>query len=137
MKEEGLDSIFKRHTKHMTATQEAMSAIGLKLFAKEGYGSPSITSVMANNDLDVEEIRKHMKSKFDILIAGGQDHLKGKIFRIGHLGFINDRDIITAVAALEASLDHMKSLIHPLGTGVSAAIRVLKTKWNLKNQLIN
>ena len=128
MKEEGLNSIFQRHTRHMKATQEAMNAIGLKLFAKEGFGSPAITSVMANNDLNIEEIRKHMKSKFDILIAGGQDHLKGKIFRVGHLGFINDRDIITAVAAIEASLEHMDGLIHPLGTGVSAAIRVLNAK---------
>ena len=125
MKEEGLDLIFKRHLRHMQATQEAMNAIGLKLFAKEGYGSPSITSVIPDNGLNAEDIRKYMKNKFDILIAGGQDHLKGKIFRIGHLGFINDRDILTAIAALEASLDHLGALSKPLGSGVSAATKVL------------
>ena len=127
MKEEGLDSIYNRHHKHMKATQEAIKAIGFNLFAKEGYGSPAITSVIPKNDLNVEEIRKYMKNQFDILIAGGQDHLKGKIFRIGHLGFINDRDIITAIAALEASLDHIGSLVEPLGTGVAIATRILKS----------
>ncbi len=125
MKEEGLEAIFKRHNRHMQAIQEAVNAIGLTLFAKEGYGSPSITSVIPNNDINAEEIRKYIKNKFDILIAGGQDHLKGKVFRIGHLGFINDRDIITVIAALEASLDHMGVLNKPLGTGVAAATKIL------------
>ncbi len=128
MKEEGLDSIFKRHNKHMKATQEAMNSMGLTLFAKKGYGSPSITSVVANNNLNAEEIRKYIKNKFDILIAGGQDHLKGKIFRIGHLGFINDRDILTAVAAIEAAIEHMGASKKPLGTGVSTAVKILLEK---------
>ena len=45
-----------------------------------------------------------IKSNFDILLAGGQDHLKGKIFRVGHLGYINDRDIITVVSAISNTL---------------------------------
>ena len=44
--------------------------------------------------MDAEQFRKTIKDKFDILLAGGQDHLKGKIFRVGHLGYVNDRDII-------------------------------------------
>ena len=54
--------------------------------------------------MDAEEFRKTIKNKFDILLAGGQDHLKGKIFRVGHLGYINDRDIITAIAAISNTL---------------------------------
>ena len=50
----------------MKATQEAINAMGLTLFAKEGYGSPSITSVMPNNDLNAEEIRKYMKKAYFI-----------------------------------------------------------------------
>ena len=49
-------------------------------------------------------IRKIIKSKFDILLAGGQDHLKGKIFRVGHLGYVNDRDIITVISAISNTL---------------------------------
>ena len=54
--------------------------------------------------MDAEELRKKIKNKFDILLAGGQDHLKGKIFRVGHLGYINDRDIITVVSAISSAL---------------------------------
>ena len=127
MQEEGLNSIFKRHEKHKNATQEAMKAIGLNLFAKEGFGSPAITSV-APSDINAEAIRKLVKSNFDILLAGGQDHLKGKIFRIGHLGFVNDRDILTAIAAIESSLDQLEGLSQPLGTGVAKAAKILNQR---------
>ncbi|WP_269622092.1 pyridoxal-phosphate-dependent aminotransferase family protein [Prochlorococcus marinus] len=124
MQEEGLNSIFNRHKKHMEATQRAIDSIGLKLFASPGFGSPSITSVLTDN-IDAEAIRKAVKNNFDILLAGGQDHLKGKIFRIGHLGFINNRDILTAIAAIEASLDQIGKLKSPLGTGVATATKIL------------
>ena len=112
----------------MNATQEAMKSIGLKLFAKEGYGSPAITSVLPSNNINPEEIRKYIKNNYDILLAGGQDHLKGKIFRIGHLGFINDRDIITAVAAIESTLEDLNLLSQPLGTGVAKAAKILNKR---------
>ena len=54
--------------------------------------------------MDAEEFRKKIKNKFDILLAGGQDHLKGKIFRVGHLGYINDRDIISVISAISTTL---------------------------------
>jgi len=54
--------------------------------------------------MDAEEFRKTIKNKFDILLAGGQDHLKGKIFRVGHLGYVNDRDIITVITAISNTL---------------------------------
>ena len=54
--------------------------------------------------MNAEELRKIIKNKFDILLAGGQDHLKGKIFRVGHLGYINDRDIITVINAISSTL---------------------------------
>ena len=54
--------------------------------------------------MDAEEFRKTIKNNFDILLAGGQDHLKGKIFRVGHLGYINDRDIISVVSAMSNTL---------------------------------
>ena len=54
--------------------------------------------------MDAEEFRKTIKKNFDILLAGGQDHLKGKIFRVGHLGYINDRDIISVVSAISNTL---------------------------------
>ena len=54
--------------------------------------------------MDAEDFRKAIKKEFDILLAGGQDHLKGKIFRVGHLGYVNDRDIITVISAISNTL---------------------------------
>jgi aspartate aminotransferase-like enzyme len=66
-----------------------------------------------------------MKKKFDIVLAGGQDDLKGKIFRIGHLGFVCDRDILTALAALEATISELGHTGFTPGAGVAAAAQVL------------
>ena len=99
MRDEGLQNIFHRHNKHKLAMSKAVKSLNLKLFADEKYLSPSITAIQIE-EMDAEEFRKIIKNKFDILLAGGQDHLKGKIFRVGHLGYINDRDIITVISAI-------------------------------------
>ncbi|MCP9917051.1 pyridoxal-phosphate-dependent aminotransferase family protein [Cyanobium sp. ATX 6F1] len=120
MQAEGLEAIFARHERHRRATTAAMKAIGLPLYAAAGHGSPAITAV-APEGLDAELLRKKVKERYDILLAGGQDHLKGKVFRIGHLGFVCDRDVLTAVAAIEASLQELGASVHPVGAGVAAA----------------
>ena len=81
----------------------AVKALNLELFADEKYLSPSITAIKTG-EIDAEEFRKAIKNNFDILLAGGQDHLKGKIFRVGHLGYVHDRDIITAISAISSTL---------------------------------
>jgi len=103
MREEGLDKIFFRHNIHKLAMSYAVMALNLKLFADEKYLSPSITAVKTEG-IDAEEFRKTIKNNFDILLAGGQDHMKVKIFRVGHLGYVNDRDIITVVSAISNTL---------------------------------
>ena len=103
MREEGLNNIFLRHNKHKLAMSNAVKALNLKLFANEKNLSPSITAIKTEG-MDAEEFRKTIKNKFDILLAGGQDHLKGKIFRVGHLGYVNDRDIITVISAISKTL---------------------------------
>jgi NAD-reducing hydrogenase large subunit len=103
MRAEGLDNIFLRHAKHKLAISKAVKALNLELFADENYLSPSITAIKTGK-INAEEFRKTVKNKFDILFAGGQDHLKGKIFRVGHLGYVNDRDIITAISAISIAL---------------------------------
>jgi aspartate aminotransferase-like enzyme len=124
MKAEGLESIFARHQRQMNATREAMKALGLPLFAPDGAGSPAITAV-APTIVDAEQVRSVMKKRFDIVLAGGQDHLKGKIFRIGHLGFVSDRDILTAVGSLEATLIELGHEGFTSGAGVAAAAKVI------------
>ena len=103
MKEEGLENIFKKHYKHKKAVSEAAKILGLKLFANEESLSPAITAIEAK-DFDAELFRKTIQVKYGIQLAGGQDHLKGKIFRVGHLGYINDNDIISVLSAIGLTL---------------------------------
>lgn len=124
MQAEGLEKIFARHSRHRAAAQAGMQAIGLPLYAAAGYGSPAITAV-APEGIDAEALRKAVKEKFDILLAGGQDHLKGKVFRIGHLGFVCDRDVLTAVAAIEATLQDLGLHKGIAGAGVAACAAAL------------
>ena len=103
MREEGLENIFNRHKKHKLAVANSMRALNLKLFADHDSLSPAVTAIETEN-FDAENFRKIIKDKFDILLAGGQDHLKGKIFRIGHLGYVNDKDIISVISAISYTL---------------------------------
>ena len=103
MKDEGLETIFNRHKKYQLAISNAVKELNLNLFAEKNSLSPALTAV-ETREIDAEMFRKIVKEKFDILLAGGQDHLKGKIFRIGHLGYINDRDIISVISAISYSL---------------------------------
>ncbi|MEM6436947.1 MAG: alanine--glyoxylate aminotransferase family protein, partial [Cyanobacteria bacterium P01_D01_bin.115] len=83
MQEEGLDNIFARHARLQQATRAAMKALNLPLFAADEVASPAVTAVMPQT-VEAEKIRSTMRKDFDIALAGGQDHLKGQIFRMGH-----------------------------------------------------
>lgn len=124
MKAEGLESIFARHLRLMRATREAIKALSLPLFAPDEAASPAITAV-APLTVESEQIRSVMKKRFDIVLAGGQDDFKGKIFRIGHLGFVSDRDILAAIGALEATLRELGYDSLTPGAGVAAAAKVI------------
>jgi aspartate aminotransferase-like enzyme len=124
MQKEGLENIFARHQRQMNATRAAMKALGLPLLTADHTASPAITAVAPVN-VDAEQIRSILRKRFDIAMAGGQDHLKGKIFRVGHLGFVSDRDILTAVGSLEAALQELNYENFTAGAGVAAAAQVL------------
>ncbi|MEM9164448.1 MAG: alanine--glyoxylate aminotransferase family protein [Cyanobacteria bacterium P01_F01_bin.4] len=124
MRAEGLAGIFARHGRHRQATRAAMKALGLPLLAPDDHASTAVTAVMPDG-VEAEQIRSVMRKQFDIALAGGQDHLKGKIFRIGHLGFICDRDILTTVGALETTLQALGYERFTPGSGVAAASKVL------------
>ncbi len=123
MQAEGLDNIFARHKRHTLATRAAMKALNMPLFAPDDAASPAITAV-APATVDAEQIRSTMRKKFDVALAGGQDHLKGKIFRVGHLGFVCDRDILSCVGALESTLQSLGYSDATPGAGVAAAAQV-------------
>ena len=85
----------------------------------------AITSIYPPEGISVPDIRKVMKSDFDIVVANGQNALKDKIFRMGTLGFVCDRDLISAVGALEATLYKLGHKFE-LGKGVATVIEELK-----------
>ncbi len=126
LKEEGLANVFSRHRNLADATREAMKGIGLSLYPKE-YPSDSVTAVSAPEGYDGQVIYKDLRTKYGITAAGGQDQLKGKIFRIANMGYMDTFDTIIAVAAVEMVL---KGMGHPLilGTGVGIAQQILLKK---------
>ncbi len=123
MKKEGLESIFTRHLRLMNATRAAIKALNLPLFAADTWASPAITAV-ASPEIEPDKIRSLMKKRLDIDLAGGQDYLKNKIFRIGHLGFVSDRDILSCIASLEATLLELGLENFTPGIGVAQAAKV-------------
>jgi aspartate aminotransferase-like enzyme len=125
MKAEGLENVFARHKRLMMTTRAAVQALGLPLFAADDAASPAITAVMPPAAVDAQKVRTLMKKKFDIALADGQDALKGKIFRIGHLGFVCDRDILAAISALEVVLRELGYEGFTPGAGVAAAAKLL------------
>lgn len=122
--EEGIDNSVVRHQRLGEATRAAVLALGLELFAEEGHYSNSLTAVWAPEGADAKTIRGHMRSHHGVVIAGGQGKIKDRIFRIGHLGYVDANDVVATVAALERTLKELGFNIHP-GQGVAAAQRVL------------
>ncbi len=124
MKADGLDNIFARHERLANATRAAMKALGLKLYAKESP-STALTAVEVPEGIDGGALTKLMRDKYGVTVAGGQAQLKGKIFRIAHLGYFDTFDIIIAVAAVEMALREMGVEKIKLGKGVAAAQEIL------------
>ncbi len=103
--EYGLENWIKKHENLAKATREAAKALGLELFPQdEKTCSNTVTSIKVPEGIDGLELIKLMREKHDIIIAGGQDHLKGKIIRIGHMGSITEKEIISTVACLQMAL---------------------------------
>jgi len=120
IREEGLENTIARHSKLAEATRRGCEALGLKLFAPpEGRGS-AVTPVWAPDGVDGKAIVKILKDKYGVTIAGGQDDYAGRIFRIGHLGYFGQFDIITTLAALEMTLAEL-GFEFTRGAGVIAA----------------
>ena len=126
IKEEGIENMNARHKRHCMALRNALRAINLELLVKDDNdASHSITSILPPDGISVPDIRSTMKNDFDIVGANGQAKLKDKIFRMGTLGFVCDRDLIAAIGALEATLYKLGHKFE-LGNGVKTLIEALK-----------
>ncbi|MBL7196490.1 MAG: alanine--glyoxylate aminotransferase family protein [Candidatus Omnitrophica bacterium] len=106
MRKQGLDTIFARNKKLADATRQTVSALGLELFAP-GISSDAVTAVKVPEGIDGAKLVKTMRDEYGVAIAGGQAHLKGKIFRIAHMGFIRKEDLKVCIKTLEEVLSKM------------------------------
>ena len=102
--DEGLDAVFDRHARLGRACREGAKAMGLELFSPDEERSAVVTAIRAPEGVDATEIVSSLRDRFGITIANGQGELKGKIFRIGHIGWFDIFDITTALAAVELVL---------------------------------
>lgn len=104
MVREGLPNIIDRHARVAKVTRDGMKSLGLPLFADENYASNTVTAVAGSNGLDTKKMLKIIREEHKIILGGGQQSLDGKIFRIGHLGWVTEDDIEAVISALRVVL---------------------------------
>lgn len=121
--EEGLENVWRRHRLLAEATREAVVAMGLSLFARSNY-SDTVTAIEVPDGCQASELLGLLRQRYGVILSGGQAHLKGRIFRIAHMGFMDGLDTIQVIAALEMALSEL-GLPVQLGQGVAAAQKVL------------
>ena len=122
IKEEGIENVNARHKRHAMALRAAIRALNLQLLVPDDENaSYAITSILPPEGITIPDIRKTLKNDYDIEVANGQNQLKDKIFRMGTLGFVCDRDLIASVGALEATLQKLGHKF-TLGAGLQALI---------------
>ncbi len=120
LKEEGIENIWARHEKLANGIRAGVTAIGLKLFSDSA--SFAVTPVWLPEGVEWKKFNKILKSKYGITIAGGQDDYAGKIFRLSHLGYYDEFDMVTMITALEMTLKEC-GYAFEVGTGVQAVIK--------------
>ena len=104
MLKEGLPNIFARHARIAQTVRDGVKSLGLSLFADPKHASNTVTSVAKTNGLDTKKLVKIMREQEHVVLAGGQRTLDGKIFRIGHLGWVSDDDIQGFLVSLKKVL---------------------------------
>jgi serine---pyruvate transaminase len=102
--EEGLEQAFERHARLGRACREGVKAMGLELFSPDDDRSAVVTAIMAPDGLDSGELVQTLRQRLGIVLAPGQGPLKGRVFRIGHIGYYDIFDITTALAGVELVL---------------------------------
>lgn len=124
IEEEGLPNIHERHRLFAEATRAAVSALGLRFFARDRSRAYVATSVWSPEGMNSGDLVRLMRNEHGVFIAGGQGKMKGKIFRLGHVGFFDRFDIIIQISSLEMALARLGYPVE-IGAGVSAALTVL------------
>ncbi len=109
MEAEGMTALTQRHHTMQQMVRNGVQELGLKLVvADDTYASRAVTSVYPPEGVSVDDIRAGLKNDFGIVVANGQKDLKGKIFRIGHLGYMSERDVLMTLSALRVTLKKLR-----------------------------
>jgi aspartate aminotransferase-like enzyme len=119
--DEGLEAAFERHVRLGRAARAGVKSLGLELFSPDDDRSAVVTAVRAPAGIDSGEVVKGLRDRFGITIANGQGELKGKIFRLGHIGWFDVFDITTQIAAVERVLADLGADVER-GVAVTAAL---------------
>ena len=123
----GLEAVFDRHVRLGRACREGAKAMGLELFSPDEDRSAVVTAIRAPDGIDATELVSALRDRFGITIANGQGALKGKIFRIGHIGYFDVFDITTALAAVELVLADLGAEIER-GVAVTRALEAYEER---------
>jgi aspartate aminotransferase-like enzyme len=131
MLEEGLENILIRHANYRNMVRASIRAMGLELFTEDRYASSAVTSIRAPKEIGANRIRKYMLEEYNTILAGGQQNLDDVIFRLGHLGYIRELDLVSVLAALELTLLQFNHNLE-LGAGIKKAQEVLLNSHHVK-----
>jgi serine---pyruvate transaminase len=123
--EEGLDQTFERHVRLGRACRAGVKAMGLELFSPDDDRSAVVTAINAPDGIDSSELVQTLRDRQGIVLAPGQGPLKGKIFRIGHIGYYDVFDITTALAGVELVLAELGADIER-GVAITAALEAFE-----------
>jgi len=123
--EEGLESAFERHVRLGRACREGIKALGLELFSPDDDSSAVVTAARAPEGVDSDELVLLLRDRHGVTLAPGQGELKGKIFRIGHIGYYDVFDITTALAAVELGLVELGAEVER-GVAVTRALEAFE-----------
>jgi alanine-glyoxylate transaminase/serine-glyoxylate transaminase/serine-pyruvate transaminase len=124
LREEGLDAVFARHERHAAATRAAVEAWSLEVYAAEpGERSAALTAVLLADGDDADRLRAHVHSRYGLSLGAGLDALKGRVFRVGHLGDFNDLMLCATLCGIELGLGATEA--RHTGGGMAAALAAL------------
>jgi aspartate aminotransferase-like enzyme len=124
IEEEGLEHVIRRHELMKKMTRAACTALGLPLLTTEDAASPTVTAIQPTT-FKADALRSLLKKEFGITLAGGQQHLKGEIFRIGHMGYCSPLDVLQCISAIELGIAQLQQDVE-LGRGTAAAQEVYR-----------
>jgi serine---pyruvate transaminase len=120
----GLEAGFAHNRRLALAAREGVKALGLELFSPDDPASAMVTAFQMPDGLDGQRVYAALRDRYGVVLAGGQGKLRGRIMRIGHMGYMNEFDIITALAGLELALTGLGYTPPAPGIGAARAVGV-------------